>query len=257
MKTQDKPKALVTGSSSGIGFAYARHLSKNGWDLDLVSQNPERAEAARAKLEGQPTTTHLADLGDQRQTSALLKKIVTPDLIVANAGITHASSVGKTEEKRRLELTYLLYGGVVELIEHYLPKMLERGSGRIVIISSIGAITPMPKSSIYASAKGGVYAYGRSLNEELRTKNVFVTVSLPGYVRTNAHRRAGLTHLETQIPGWMWVTPEQVVKETEAASLMNRAYVVPGLVYRLVSPFLGSRVANLAWRALNKRSYSS
>ena len=90
--------------------------------------------------------------------------------------------------------------------------MLERGAGRIVIISSIGAITPMPKSSIYASAKAGVYAYGRSLNEELREKDVSVTVSLPGYVRTNAHRRAGLTHLETQIPEWMWVTPEQVVK---------------------------------------------
>ena len=253
MKQRDNPKALITGSSSGIGFAYARFLSKNGWDLDLVSQNPERAELARAKLGRQPTTIHLADLSDRSQTSALLRKIATPDLIVANAGITHASTAGKTEEKRRLELTYLLYGGVLELIEYYLPKMLERGAGRIVIISSIGAITPMPKSSIYASAKAGVYAYGRSLNEELRKKNVSVTVSLPGYVRTNAHRRAGLTHLETQIPEWMWVTPEKVVKETETASLMNKAYVVPGLVYRLVSPFLGSRIANLVWRALNKR----
>ena len=253
MKQPEKPKALITGSSSGIGFAYARYLSKDGWELDLVSQNRERSEAARAKLGGRPTKIHLADLSDQSQTSALIRKIVTPDLIVANAGITHASSAGKTEEKRRLELTYLLYGGVVDLIEHYLPEMLERGAGRIVIISSIGAITPMPKSSIYASAKAGVYAYGRSLNEELREKNVSVTVSLPGYVRTNAHRWAGLTHLETQIPEWMWVTPEQVVKETEAASLMNKAYVIPGLVYRLVSPFLGSKIANLAWRALNKR----
>ena len=255
MKQPEKPRALITGSSSGIGFAYARYLSKDGWDLDLVSQNRERSEAARAKLGGRPTTIHLADLSDRSQTSALIGKIVTPDLIVANAGITHASSARKTEKKGRLELTYLLYGGVVDLIEHYLPKMLERGDGRIVIISSIGAITPMPKSSIYASAKAGVYAYGRSLNEELREKNVSVTVSLPGYVRTNAHRRAGLTHLETQIPEWMWVTPEQVVKETEAASLMNKAYVVPGLVYRLVSPFLGSKIANLAWRALNKRRH--
>ena len=253
MKQPENPRALITGSSSGIGFAYARYLSKDGWELDLVSQNRERSEAARDNLGGRPTTIHLADLSDQSQTSALIRKIVTPDLIVANAGITHASSAGKTEEKRRLKLTYLLYGGVVDLIEHYLPKMLERGAGRIVIISSIGAITPMPKSSIYASAKAGVYAYGISLNEELREKNVSVTVSLPGYVRTNAHRRAGLTHLETQIPEWMWVTPEQVVKETEAASLMNKAYVVPGLVYRLVSPFLGSKIANLAWRALNKR----
>ena len=128
MKQPENPRALITGSSSGIGFAYARYLSKDGWDLDLVSQNRERSEAARAKLGGRPTTIHLADLCDQSQTSALFRKIVTPDLIVANAGITHASSAGKTEEKRRLELTYLLYGGVVDLIEHYLPKMLERGA---------------------------------------------------------------------------------------------------------------------------------
>ena len=141
MKQRDNPRALITGSSSGIGFAYARYLSKDGWDLELVSQNRERSEAARAKLGGRPTTIHLADLCDQSQTSALFRKIATPDLIVANAGITHASSAGKTEEKSRLKLTYLLYGGVVELIEYYLPKMLERGAGRIVIISSIGAIT--------------------------------------------------------------------------------------------------------------------
>ena len=99
MKQPENPRALITGSSSGIGFAYARYLSKDGWDLDLVSQNRERSEAARAKLGGRPTTIHLADLSDQSQTSALIRKIVTPDLIVANAGITHASSAGK--RKRR------------------------------------------------------------------------------------------------------------------------------------------------------------
>ena len=98
MKQRDNPKALITGSSSGIGFAYARFLSKMV-DLDLVSQNPERAELARVKLGRQPTTIHLADLSDRSQTSALLRKIATPDLIVANAGITHASTAGKTEER--------------------------------------------------------------------------------------------------------------------------------------------------------------
>ena len=256
MGSQDNPAALITGSSSGIGLAYAKHLSRNDWRLHLVSQNPERAEAAISKLRDPVATQHLADLSDKNQVRNLLEKIATPDLIVANAGITMAGSAGKIDAEKRNRLTYLLYGGVVDLIEHYLTGMIERGSGRIVIISSIGAIAPMPKSSIYASAKAGAYAYGRSLNEELRQKRISVTVSLPGYVKTSAHRRAGLTHLEKQIPKWMWVSPEQVVHETEVASIRGRASIIPGKVYRLVSPFLGSKAANTAWRLLNKRDKS-
>ena len=256
MESQDNPTALITGSSSGIGFAYAKHLSENGWRLHLVSQNPERAEVAISKLGNALATKHLADLSDENQVGSLLEKITTPDLIVANAGITMAGSAGKIDAEKRKRLTYLLYGGVVDLIEHYLTEMIERGSGRIVIVSSIGAIAPMPKSSIYASAKAGAYAYGRSLNEELRQKKISVTVSLPGYVKTNAHSRAGLTHLEKQIPNWMWVSPEQVVNETEVASLGGRASIIPGAVYRMVSPFLGSKAANAAWRLLNKRGKS-
>ena len=256
MESQDNPTALITGSSSGIGFAYAKHLSENGWRLHLVSQNPERAQAAISKLGNATAKKHLADLSDENQVRSLYEKITTPDLIVANAGITMAGSVGQINEEKRKRLTYLLYGGVVDLIEHYLTRMMERGSGRIVIVSSIGAISPMPKSSIYASAKAGAYAYGRSLNEELRQKQISVTVSLPGYVKTSAHSRAGLTHLEKQIPNWMWVSPEQVVNETEVASLGGRASIIPGTVYRMVSPFLGSKAANAAWRLLNKRGKS-
>ena len=253
MGSQDNPTALITGASSGIGFAYAKHLSKNDWQLHLVSRNPKRAEAAISRLGNAVVKKHLADLSDENQVGDLLEKITTPDLIVANAGITIAGSAGKIDAEKRKRLTYLLYGGVVDLIEHYLAGMIERGSGRIVIVSSIGAIAPMPKSSIYASAKAAAYAYGRSLNEELRQKRISVTVSLPGYVKTSAHRRAGLAHLEKQIPKWMWVSPEQVVQETEEASIRGRASIIPGRIYRMVSPFLGSKAANTAWRLLNKR----
>ena len=65
-------------------------------------------------------------------------------------------------------------------------------SGRIVIISSIGALVPMPKSSIYSAIKAGIYAYGKSISEELKNDNISITVSLPGYVKTNIHKRSGL-----------------------------------------------------------------
>ena len=164
-------------------------------------------------------TNTLADLSSAKSLVNVINNIPLPDLIVANAGIGITGSVGKNNREHITDASYLMFGGVIELIEYYLPQMKIRNSGRVVIISSIGALIPMPKSSIYAAVKSGVYAYGRSLNSELKGNNVSVTVSLPGYVKTNIHKRAGLQHLTKKIPNWMWVSAEQVVKETESASI--------------------------------------
>ncbi|MBA59835.1 MAG: hypothetical protein CMQ40_11795 [Gammaproteobacteria bacterium] len=253
MQQQKGSTALVTGASSGIGLAYSQHLAKEGWELHLVSQKPAKAEIALKSLHPGSARYHYADLSDPGSVENLNQAIPTPDLIIANAGVTRTGAAGSIDIETRRQMSYLLCNGVIDLIEYHLPVMMQRGSGRIVIISSIGAITPMPKSSIYASAKAGIYAYGRSINEELREKNISITVSLPGYVRTDAHKRAGLGHLETQIPSWMWISAEQVVQETESASLKNKSLVIPGAIYRLVRPFLGSRAASAAWRLLNRR----
>ena len=132
--------------------------------------------------------------------------------------------------------------------------MEQKKGSRIVIISSIGAVTPMPKSSIYAAAKSAIYSYGQSLSRELNKKNISVTVSLPGYVKTLAHQRAGLGHLNEKVPSWMWIEAEQVVKETERASIKGKSYVIPGAVYKLVRPFLQSEIANNIWNKITKRN---
>ena len=131
--------------------------------------------------------------------------------------------------------------------------MKRKENSRIVIISSIAAITPMPKSSIYASAKSAIYSYGLSLFQELKEDDITVTVSLPGYVRTDIHEKAGLGHLRKNIPSWMWVEPYQVVKETENTSLKGQSKIIPGLVYRIVSPFLRSSLSLRIWKRLAKK----
>ena len=174
-------KALLTGFSSGIGFAYAKHLANNGWQLDLVSQNKDRALSALYDLDYDHCSIHSCNLSSPEELHNLMKEISTPDLLIANAGIGINGSVGKNTPRDIQDATYLMFGGVINLIEHFLPKMKEKDSGRVVIISSIGALIPMPKSSIYAAVKSGIYSYGRSLNEELENTNVSVTVSLPGH----------------------------------------------------------------------------
>ena len=253
MPKTHRPKALVTGFSSGIGLAYSIHLAKQGWDLDLISQNAKRANDAYEKLHYAHSRYHLADLSSPEGIQLVTTEVKNPDLIIANAGITKFGEVGSLQQSERKELFYLLCLGVIELLEEYIPKMVSQGRGRIVIISSIGAVTPMPKSSIYASAKSAINSYGQSLAKELSAKNVSVTVSLPGYVKTEAHSRAGLHHLRDKVPGWMWISAEQVVLETEKASLKGKVNVIPGLVYKLVRPFLSMSLANTLWSKITKR----
>ena len=235
-------RALVTGFSSGIGFAYSRYLAHQGWYLDLVSQNADRSLSAIEDLNYEHCSINSCNLSSSEELNELIKKTPLPDLLIANAGIGINGAAGKNTNENIEFANNLMFGGPIRLIEHYLPKMKERKSGRIVIISSIGALIPMPKSAIYAAVKSGIYAYGVSLNEELRNDNISVTVSLPGYVQTNIHKRSGLEHLTKQIPSWMWVSSEQVVKEAEIASIKGYSKVIPGMLYRVASIFFNLKI---------------
>jgi len=247
-------KALITGASSGIGFAYAKYLSNQGWDLSLISNNEERSKQAELNLAYENAKFYTNDLSKPDSIRSIVNSQRTPDLIVANAGIAVNGPIGQLSTDEKDRAYYLMCGGVIDLVEGFLPSMIERGNGRIVIISSIGAITAMPKSSIYSSIKSGVYAYGKSISAELKDSGISVTVSLPGYVRTSAHKRAGLEHLEKNIPNWMWIDPEQVVKETEKASIKKKVEIIPGKVYKITKPFLNLKIANKIWRSLTKKS---
>ena len=247
-------KALITGASSGIGFAYAKYLSNHRWDLSLISNNEERSKQAKINLAYENAKFYTADLGKPDSIKSIVNSQRTPDLIVANAGIAVNGPIGELSTDEKNHAYYLMCGGVIDLIEGFLPSMIERGNGRIVIISSIGAITAMPKSSIYSSIKSGVYAYGKSISAELKDSGISVTISLPGYVRTSAHKRAGLDHLEKKVPNWMWIKAEQVVKETEKASLNKKTEVVPGKVYKITRPFLRFKTAIDIWKSITKRN---
>ena len=247
--------ALITGASSGIGREFAIVLAKNGYDIVAVARRRELLESLAVELQvfGAQTQVVVADLSTSVGVQSVIDEASSVDFLVLNAGITRAARVGTTSGDEILKLNTLLATGVVELCEAIVPQMMQRKTGDVVIVSSIAAFTPMPKSALYAAAKSYVMSYGRSLNLEVRGSGVRVCVVCPGYVRTDLHQQAGLTHLRARVPKWLWINSDDVVRAALSGLGNNKSVVVPGAIYRLARPFLGSRVAQTIWRRTTSR----
>ena len=248
--------ALITGASSGIGKAFALHYADAGSHLVLVGRDVEQLNVVREEVIAAGATCQIciADLSHSNGVASVLGVCPQPDVVIANAGVTVAGRVGTREWSQLEQMIYLLGVGVAQLLEGLVPAMTERGSGDIVIVSSIASLITMPNSAMYAASKSFVTAYGRSLAAETERFGVRVCVLCPGYVHTNLHERAGLSHLEKQVPGWMWISSDMVVQAGIKGLRSKKIVVVPGRVYRSVRPFMNSRAAQRVWRQLTKRN---
>ena len=247
--------ALITGASSGIGREFAMMLAKSGYDVVAVARRRELLESLAVELQASGAQTHVvvADLSTNAGVQSVIDAASDADFLVLNAGITRAARVGTTASDEMAKLNTLLATGVVEVCEAIVPRMVHRKNGDVVIVSSIAAFIPMPKSALYAAAKTYVMSYGRSLNLEVRDSGVRVCVVCPGYVRTDLHEQAGLSHLRARVPKWLWINSGDVVHAALNGLRKNKSVVVPGLVYRLARPLLGSRVAQAIWRRTTSR----
>ncbi|MEY3575429.1 MAG: SDR family NAD(P)-dependent oxidoreductase [Actinobacteria bacterium] len=248
-------RVLVTGASSGIGEAFARWHAARGDALVITGRSAEQLQRVAVDLRSAGATVQIVvvDLATAAGVDSLVAQAGDIDVVVANAGITHAATVGTTDREELDRLSYLMSTGVVRLCESLVPAMLQRGRGEVVVVSSIAAFTPMRKAGPYAAAKSAVTAYARSLALEVGSKGVRVVAVCPGYVHTDLHRRAGLEHLTTNLPEWMWLEPDDVVRDTRRALARGKTVVVPGLVYRLVRPFLASSLTQGVWRRMTRR----
>ncbi|MSO15761.1 MAG: SDR family NAD(P)-dependent oxidoreductase [Ilumatobacteraceae bacterium] len=250
-----RPTALITGASSGIGKAFAKYYAEAGFDLVLVGRDIDQLTLVSEEViaAGASCEICVADLSESDGVASVLGVCPEPDVVVANAGVTIAGRVGTREWADLEQMSYLLGVGVAQLLEGLVPAMTQRGSGDILIVSSIASLITMPNSAMYAASKSFVTAYGQSLAAETERFGIRVCVLCPGYVHTNLHERAGLAHLEKQVPGWMWISSDTVVQAGMKGLRRNKVVVVPGRVYRAVRPFMNSHAAQRLWRQLTKR----
>ncbi|WP_149180395.1 SDR family oxidoreductase [Streptomyces sp. TRM49041] len=191
-----RPVVLITGASSGIGEAVAERFavdSPRRWRLLLAGRDQERLEAVVRRMGGAGL---LGDLGEsagvERLAEQALEREGRVDVLVAAAGIGWAGPFTEMPGAAVERLVAVNLTGVVQLVRLLLPGMVERGVGRVVLISSMAGCVGVANEAVYAATKGGLSAFAESLRYELAGTRVRVTTVLPGAVDTPffAHRGA-------------------------------------------------------------------
>ena len=240
--------ALVTGASSGIGLEIARGLAKRGHGVTLVARRRERLE----KLAGELATEHgvetqaiAADLSDPAQRDSLAEQVAANgldvDILVNNAGFGIYEPFASSGRERELEQLHILVEAVVDLNARYLPPMLERDRGAILIVSSTSAFQVLPGNGTYAAAKAYTLFHSEALSVETRGTGVTVTASCPGPVRSEFQETSEPLFADS-MPGFLWIDADRAAEDSIKGLERGKRVVIPG-PRRVAAFFAPNRVA--------------
>jgi short-subunit dehydrogenase len=182
--------AVVTGASSGIGWALARELASQGARVGVVARRGDLLERLVKEIEAAGGTARAAaaDVGDRPQVGAAIRGLATAlgpvDVLVANAGVGAPTLLEPLNVEQMEAMFRVNTLGVIYAIEAVLPEMLRRGAGHLAAVSSLAAYKGLPGESAYCASKAAISSFLEGLRIQLLYKGIAVTTICPGFVRT-------------------------------------------------------------------------
>ena len=231
--------ALITGASSGMGVTFARKLAQAGHDVTLVARRQDRLAEVAAKLtrdfriRAEPL---VADLATDDGVQAVVNYIdSTPGLevLVNNAGfgtkgLFFDADITGQEQMHRVHVM-----ATMRLTHAALRKMVPQRKGAVINVSSVAAFTIGAGSVSYGATKAWMNAFTEGLDAELRAVGspVKVQALCPGFTITEFHDTLGMDR--SLIPGWLWLSAEDVVDTALGALQSGKVIVIPGWQYKL------------------------
>jgi ribitol 2-dehydrogenase len=177
--------ALVTGASSGIGLAIARSLSSEGAHVLLTARSRNRLESAAAVLPGTSTVlpADVSSAGAARTVvGTALQEHGRLDVLVANAGIYVQGRVWENDVEDIAQLIGTNVTGVMSFVHAALPAMIERGTGDVVVTSSVSGHQAIPWEPVYSASKHALQSFVHGVRQQLIGTGVRIMSVAPGVV---------------------------------------------------------------------------
>jgi uncharacterized protein len=233
-ESEGRPLALVTGASSGIGAAFAERLARDGHDLIIVARRADRLRHLEQRLTadfGVTVETLTADLTEPAGLESVERSLLEqrPALLVNNAGFSGYGPFTEIHPGVAENLLRIHALAVARLTRAALPGMVARGSGAVINVASLLALSgPLPLGRMtgratYAGAKAFILAFTQALAGELEGSGVRAMVLLPGMVNSEFHGERGL-------PSHLPVMGAADVADAALAGLaLGEVVCVPGL----------------------------
>ncbi|MGH2868976.1 MAG: SDR family oxidoreductase [Solirubrobacteraceae bacterium] len=228
--------AIVTGASSGIGFAIARMLLEEGWDVTLGGRRPEKLQAAVAELDG---GEHVISVAGSMADEETIQKLVTShrerfgrlDLLVNNAGVGIGAAVAELETKRvdmqldvNLRSIFLFYRECVELLR---AAAAEHHNAIVVNTASISGKTGEAWLSVYSATKAGVVGFTEAMNKEIGGEGIKSCALCPAFVDTPM-----TDFVKESVAAEEMIRPEDIAEAVRMLLHVSPACVIPEIIFQ-------------------------
>ena len=240
----EKRWALVTGASSGIGFAYSEELASRGSNLVMVSNEKDAIEEKGKHLAGKygvktlPLYRDLAIPGAAKELhETCVAKDIEIEVLINNAGMFYFMETLQAKDVVVEKMLYLHLTTPTQLCYYFGNDMKRRRHGYILNMSSLSCWLPFPGINQYAATKRYLKNFSRGLRTELKDYGVGVTVLCPGAVATNLYNLSdNLKNLAINLG--IMMRPERLAKIGIKAMFKRRSSLVPGLINKIFTPLV-------------------
>ena len=233
-------KALITGTSSGIGRDMARVLASKGYHLVLVARNEEQLKKLAKELKEAnkiEVETISMDLSVVENCKELHQKVQDVDILINNAGFGDCGNFTKTSLDKEISMINTNIVAYHILMKLYLIDMKAKGNGKILNVASIAGFMPSPLMSTYYATKSYIVRISESVREELKKEKSDVQISIlcPGPVDTNFNKVANVKfHMRE-------ANSMKVAKYAIKKMEQGKFYIVPGMDVKLAK--IGAKLA--------------
>lgn len=252
------PWAVVTGASSGIGRELARHLAASGLSLVLVARRLERLEELCRELHGTfgvQARAVRADLSAEGFLEEVERATADVDvgLFVGNAGFANPGELWTLDRAELVRAVNLKVVANLTLVHHFARRLVARGRGGVLLVSSVGGLNGVPYVANTAGVEAYVLALGEGLHVELAPHGVRVTVLMPGPTLTESMSKMGVDPAEMPMRPMSAV---EVAAQGLRALQAGRATHVAGRVNRLVARLLPRSLATSMMGAMIGKKFA-